>query len=66
VRLVDLAHTSRADQRLDRVWAESRAWSQEHVVSVDSIARDRPPVRLGLRRKNDLSGIRTRRSTPTT
>ena len=38
VRLVNLAHTSRADQRLDRVWAESGPWSQEHVVSVDSIA----------------------------
>jgi hypothetical protein len=29
VRLVDLAHTSRADQRLDRVWAEPRAGSQD-------------------------------------
>src|SRR5688572_2520260 len=33
VRLVDFAHTSRADQRLDRVWAEPRAGSQEHVVA---------------------------------
>jgi hypothetical protein len=42
VRLVDLAHPSRADQRLNRVWAEPRAGSQEHQVSADSIARDRP------------------------
>jgi hypothetical protein len=39
VRLVDLAHPSRADQRLDRVWAEPRAGSQEHDASADSIAR---------------------------
>ena len=60
MRLVGLTHTSRADQRLDRVCAEPRARSQEQVVGVDSIARDRPSGRLGLRRKNDLSGIRTR------
>ena len=41
VRLVDLAHTSRADQRLDFVRAKPRPGSQEHVVSVDSIARGR-------------------------
>jgi hypothetical protein len=64
VRLVDLAHTARADQRLDRVWAESRAWSQEHVVSGDSIARSPSPPG-DLRFEHDLSGIRTRRPTPT-
>jgi hypothetical protein len=60
VRLVDLAHTSRADQQLDRVRAESGPWSQEHVVGVDSIARDRPHPRPGLLREHDLSGIGTR------
>jgi hypothetical protein len=39
VRLIDLSHPSRADQRLDGVRAESGPWSQEHVVGVDSIAR---------------------------
>jgi hypothetical protein len=39
---------SRADQRLDRVRAEPRAGSEEHVVGVDSVARDRPDIRPGL------------------
>ena len=42
VRVGDLAHTSRADERFDRVWAEPRAGSQEHAVSADFIPRDRP------------------------
>ena len=41
MRLVDLAHTAGADQRFDRVRAESGPGSQGHVVSADSIARDR-------------------------
>ena len=45
VRLVDLAHTAGADQRFDFVRAKPRAGSQEHVVSPDSIARDRPSLR---------------------
>ena len=49
VRLVDLAHTSRADHRLDFVRAKPRAGSQQHVVSVDSIAHGRPSLRLGFR-----------------
>jgi hypothetical protein len=65
VRLVDLAHTSRADQRFDRVRAESGSTSQGHVVSADSIVRDRLHFPLGLLRDHDLSGIRTRRSPPT-
>ena len=35
VRLVDLAHAARADQRFDDVWAEPRAGSQEHVEAVE-------------------------------
>jgi hypothetical protein len=65
VRLVDLPHASRADQRLDRVWAEPRAGSQEHEVPADSIALGHPSLRRGLRPENDLSGIRTRPSMPT-
>jgi hypothetical protein len=46
VRLVDLAHGARADQRFDGVRAESGPRSQGHVVSADSIARDRPSLRV--------------------
>jgi hypothetical protein len=42
VRLVDLAHTSRADQRFDRVWAEPRAGRQVHGLG-DRFYRARSP-----------------------
>jgi hypothetical protein len=63
VGLVDFAHASGADQRLDRVRAKPRAGSEKHVVSADSIAGDRLQRRPGLRLEHDLSGFRPRPST---
>jgi hypothetical protein len=50
VRLVDFAHTSRADERLDYLRPKLRAGTQEHDVS-DRIARNRPSVRRGMARE---------------
>jgi hypothetical protein len=64
-RFVDLTHTSRADQRLDFVWAKLRTGSEDHVVSVDSIVRVHLSTQPGPGGGRHLIGIRTRRSTPT-
>jgi hypothetical protein len=54
VRLVDFAHTSRADERLDYLRPKLRAGTQEHVVC-DPIARNRPSVRRGVAREKSGS-----------